>query len=92
MRIIFYLNSLNVFSKLSLSLYLMDISLIADMMSGDLVSVVVDLDGQVLKGDTQPLSGPRLHVGNGVAQFDRDAIFKSQPPPRYCCNKALKFN
>uniref|UniRef100_K1Q5I5 Putative methyltransferase NSUN6 n=1 Tax=Magallana gigas TaxID=29159 RepID=K1Q5I5_MAGGI len=31
--------------------------------------------------DTQPLSGPRLHVGNGVAKFDRDAIFKSQPPP-----------
>lgn len=52
-----------------------------DMMSGDLVSVVVDLEGRVLKGDTQPLSGPRLHVGNGVAQFDRDAIFKSQPPP-----------
>eukprot|EP00105_Crassostrea_gigas_P042623 XP_019926771.1 PREDICTED: putative methyltransferase NSUN6 [Crassostrea gigas] len=52
-----------------------------NMMSGDLVSVVVDLDGRVLKGDTQPLSGPRLHVGNGVAKFDRDAIFKSQPPP-----------
>lgn len=52
-----------------------------NMMSGDLVSVVVDLEGRVLKGDTQPLSGPRLHVGNGVAQFDRDTIFKSQPPP-----------
>nr|XP_022308807.1 putative methyltransferase NSUN6 [Crassostrea virginica] len=52
-----------------------------NMATGDLVSVWVDLNGRCLKGDTQPLKGPRIHAGNGVAQFDRDAIFKTKPAP-----------
>ncbi|XP_062620430.1 tRNA (cytosine(72)-C(5))-methyltransferase NSUN6-like [Saccostrea cucullata] len=53
----------------------------ANMMSGDMVSVYIDLDGKCLKGDMQPMGGSKFHVGNGVAQFSRDNIFKTKPTP-----------
>ncbi|XP_061166689.1 tRNA (cytosine(72)-C(5))-methyltransferase NSUN6-like [Saccostrea echinata] len=53
----------------------------ANMMSGDMVSVYIDLEGKYLKGDMQPLGGSRFHVGNGVAQLSRDDIFKTKPTP-----------
>ncbi|XP_056002611.1 tRNA (cytosine(72)-C(5))-methyltransferase NSUN6-like isoform X2 [Ostrea edulis] len=53
----------------------------ANMLLGDTVSVYADLDGKCLRGNMQPWKGSRFHVGNGVAQMDRDVVFKTKPAP-----------
>lgn len=37
--------------------------------SGDIVSVVVDLDNSLLRGDHRKLTGRAFFVGNGIAQM-----------------------
>eukprot|EP00026_Physarum_polycephalum_P005033 Phypoly_transcript_05059.p1 GENE.Phypoly_transcript_05059~~Phypoly_transcript_05059.p1 ORF type:complete len:441 (+),score=51.63 Phypoly_transcript_05059:73-1395(+) len=49
---------------------------------GATVSVVIDVDGVMLKGDYRKLQGRSFFVGNGIAQMGRDDIFRHQQQPR----------
>jgi hypothetical protein len=62
--------SLSLYLSISLSLYLsisLSLSLSLSVNAGDTVSVVIDVDGVMLKGDYRKLQGRQFFVGNGVA-------------------------
>eukprot|EP00106_Octopus_bimaculoides_P002253 XP_014769695.1 PREDICTED: putative methyltransferase NSUN6 [Octopus bimaculoides] len=51
-----------------------------DMTRGDIVSLYVDMEGSCLRGQTQPLKGEKIFLGNGVALVSRNQIFRDSSP------------
>lgn len=53
------------------------------MQAGDKVSVYADVRKACLKGQTQPFTGTKLYLGNGVALLSRKQLYVDKPPPWY---------
>ncbi|GAB1606904.1 putative methyltransferase NSUN6 [Argonauta hians] len=53
-----------------------------DMSRGDEVSLYIDMEGTCLRGQTRPLSGEKIFLGNGVSEVSRNQIFRDSSSDR----------